>query len=297
MYDLPSGYYKPKEKVLQTHTYKQSNVTLERIAVKVANYKANTNWNKIRYQQYRLPATRSMYSWCGVLILLGCLNYKLHQLLGKGKRIYVKQYVRSCYRSTCELCFVKWIAREAERAKRRIEKYVEMHPGEEPLHIMLLPPPSQFSLPNEKLKERLMKILEIAEWEGGAVIFHPFKFRENWYIAPHFHVVGFGSILKLRKAYGKYGWYVKNAGIRESIFGTFCYLLWHCGVKDGKHSVTWIGKLSYRKLRVEKEKKITCCPVCDDKFVPVIYEGVHPIISLKKDYAGLIDWDGRWCKS
>lgn len=280
-----------KSKVL---AYKQSNATLAAVATKVARYKATTNWNTIKYGKFKLPATRSKYSWCGIWIILGCLNYKLHQMLGKGNRVYIKQYKRSCYRSSCEICFVKWIAREAERARRRIEKYAKIHHGIEPIHLMLLPPPSQFYLPYEKLKERMMKILDIAEWKGGAIIFHPFKLRGNWYVAPHFHLVGYGSTTKLRKAYGKYGWYLKDAGKRESVFGTFCYLLYHCGIKDGKHSVIWIGELSYRKFQVEKEKIISCCPICEGKFAPISYDGIHPIVTPEKDYAGLVDWDDHW---
>ncbi len=271
---------------------KQSNS----LVAKVKRYKETTNWNTIRHQGFRLPATRSKYSWCGIWILLGCLNYKLHQTLGKGKRIYIKQYVRSCYRSSCELCFTKWIARESNSASKRIEKYSKIHHGKKPIHLMLLPPSSQCDLPYDILKKRMMEILKIGEFEGGAVVFHPFKLRENWYVAPHFHVVGFGNMAKLRKTYGKFGWYVKNGGERETLFGTFWYLLSHCGVKNGKHSVTWIGKLSYRKLRIEKEQKITCCPVCEGKFMPVSYEGIHPIVIPERHFEGLVDDDGKWHK-
>ena len=269
---------------------KQSNTLSE----KVKQYKETTNWNTIRYQGFKLPATRSKYSWCGVLILLGCLNYKLHQTLGKGKRLYVKQYVRSCYRASCELCFTKWIAREADRASKRIEKYSKIHPGKRPIHLMLLPPPSQRDLPYKLLKERMMMILKMAEFEGGAVVFHPFKLRTDWYVSPHFHIVGFGNKAKLRNVYGKYGWYVKSKGERKTLFGTFWYLLSHSGVRDKKHSIVWIGNLSYRKLKVEKEKKDMCCPVCKDKFVPICYDGVHQIVTKDKPYEGLVDWDKNW---
>ena len=94
-----------------------------------------------------------------------------------------------------------------------------------------------------------------------------------------------------------YGWYVKDKGFRNSVFQTFCYLLSHCGVRKGSHAVSWIGSLSYSKLKVEKEPKITCCPVCQDKFVEIYYDssdGIHPIVPPDKNYEGLVEDDGGW---
>ena len=67
-----------------------------------------------------------------------------------------------------------------------------------------------------------------------AAIFHPFVFKKEirqWYPRPHFHLVGFGSEQKIKQAFGKYGWYVKDKEERKSTFQTFCYLLSHAGVK------------------------------------------------------------------
>jgi len=38
------------------------------------------------------------------------------------------------------------------------------------------------------------------------------------------------KITDIENAFGRYGWYVKNKGTRNSIFQTFCYLLSHCGI-------------------------------------------------------------------
>lgn len=277
--------------------FKQSITILAGVSLFVETSKLFTNWKHLNYQGWRMPSTRGQYSWCGIWRTLGCLNYVLHQLLGKGKRVYIKQYMLSCYRASCATCYLKWIMRDSDRAKKRIEKYIEKHPGKIPMHLMLLPPPSQFDIPYDKLKERMLKIIKIADWEGGAVVFHPFKpgKRDNeWKVGPHFHLVGFGDRTKMVRAYGKFGWLVKDGGDRRSVFQTMCYLLSHCGVKKGHHSVIWIGKLSYRKLKMEKERKITCCPVCEDKFIPVSHEGPHPIVEDEKPFEGLVDDDGKW---
>jgi len=227
---------------------------------------------------------------------LGCLNSQHHHKLGKGRRVYIKQYQRSCYRPACKVCYAKWIARQANVATQRIEKF-KQESKREPIHLLLSVNPNQYWLPHKELKKRIKKILEIIEFDGGAVIFHPFKFNKNtrkWYYAPHFHIVGFGWRTLIHKGYGKFGWFVKDLGIRESVFQTFCYLLSHCGIKKKVHTVSWLGKLSYSKLKIEKEPKITCCPICGGDFMPIYYDGIHPVVPPDKNYEGLVDDDGGW---
>ncbi|MEX2060314.1 MAG: hypothetical protein WD966_04580 [Nitrosopumilaceae archaeon] len=275
---------------------KQSNLILAGVVAFVAEYKLLTNWLTIKHDGWRLPCTLDKYDWCGLWVTFGCLKDKLHEILGKGRRVYIKQYQRSCYRRSCVQCYLKWIARAANRATRRIEDYAKKT-GKKPIHLMLLIPTSQHSLPYELLRKRMMEILKIAQWEGGAVIFHPFKFKESisqWYYSPHFHLIGFGSRDKMSRAFGRYGWYVKIGEERKSVFQTFCYLLSHCGIRKGHQVVTWIGELSYSKVPSEKELKITCCPVCGGEFVPVYYDGVHPIVPPERHYEGLVDSDGGW---
>ncbi len=70
-------------------------------------------------------------------------------------------------------------------------------------------------------------ILKLGKIHGASVIFHPFKFsktQNKWYPSPHFHLVGFGKSSDIKNAFGRYGWYVKEAGERDSVFQTFCYL-------------------------------------------------------------------------
>jgi hypothetical protein len=229
----------------------------------------------------------------------GCLNSKEHQRLGKGNRIYIKQYQRSCYRSSCKECYLKWISRQANASTKRIEEY-ERISKRQPIHLILNTNPNQYHLSYKELRKRAKIILDTMNFTGGAIIFHPFKFNRNmrrWYYAPHFHLIGFVNRGFIYVSYGKFGWYVKDKGFRHSVFQTFCYLLSHCGIRKGSHSVSWIGSLSYSKLKVEKEPKITCCPVCQGKFMEIYYyssDGVHPVIPPDKIYEGILDDDGGW---
>ena len=269
---------------------------LQMVVSFVEEHQLLTNWKEIEYEGWKLPATAEKHCWCGLWQTIGCLNEKLHEKLGKGRSIFVKQYQRSCYRGSCEECYPKWIARQANLATRKIEHYSKKTKLR-PIHLMLFIPPSQHCLPIEKLRSRMKKILKKAHWKGGAVIFHPFRFDENtrnFYYSPHFHLVGFGYRFQIAEAFGKYGWFIKIGEERESVFQTFCYLLSHCGIRKGNHTVTWIGDLSYSKLKLEKEPKITCCPVCSGKLVPIYYDGVHPVVPPDQYHEGFVESDGGW---
>ena len=269
---------------------------LSMVASFVEEYQFCTNWNALEHKGWRLPATQEKHYWCGLWNRIGCLNEELHEKLGKGRRVYVKQFQRCCYRASCKECYTKWIARQANVATRKIE-YYSKKTNLKPIHLILCIPPSQFSLPEEKLRERMTGVLKKAQWQGGAVIFHPFRFDKTnriWYYAPHFHLVGFGYRFQISQAFGKYGWFIKIAEERESVFQTFCYLLSHCGIKKGKHTVTWSGNLSYSKLKLEKVPKITCCPVCGGEFMPIYHDGIHPVVPPDIPYEGLVDSDGDW---
>jgi len=208
-----------------------------------------------------------------------------------------KQFQRSCYRASCKICYLKWIARQANNGTRRIEAYSEQHPNKKPIHLFFSPPPSQFDVPVKVLRKRLSHILKLGKIEGGALIFHPLRFNNKtrqWYWAPHFHFIGFGSERYIRNAFGRYGWYIGNEGVRESTFQTFCYVLSHCGIQKGYKSVTWFGKLSYSNLPVEKEESLTHCPMCGRRFIEIYYDGIHPVVPPDRQYEGPLDSDGRW---
>jgi len=218
-----------------------------------------------------------------------------HEEMGKGRRTYVKQFRRSCYRAKCKSCFTNWIARQSNVSTRRIEDYIK-NSKQKPIHLILAVPTSQRDLPVKLLRQRMSHILKLGKVHGASVMFHPFRFNKTnhrWYSSPHFHLVGFGKSSDIKNAFGRYGWYVKEAGERESVFQTFCYLLSHCGIKKGYQTVTWFGNLSYSKLHVEKESRITKCPLCNGEFEEIYYEEpIHPVIPSDKHFEGAVDEEG-----
>jgi hypothetical protein len=273
---------------------KQSSLQLVRESVD--EHKFLTNWEHVEHDGWKQIATQDKHYWCGIWQTFGCLDYEKHLQLGKGKRVYIKQYQRSCYRPACRECYPKWIARQANVSTQRIDKFKEQS-KRQPIHLLLSVHQSHHYLSYKELKKKLKQILDIIEFSGGAVVFHPFRFNKTsrqWYYAPHFHIVGFGWRSLISKGFGKFGWFVKDLNIRESVFQTFCYLLSHCGIKKGVHTVSWMGSLSYSKLKVEKEPKIVGCPVCGADFEPVYYNGIHPVVPPDKHFDGLVDDDGEW---
>ena len=149
--------------------------------------------------------------------------------MGYGKKVYLKQYQRSCFRAKCKVCFVKWIGRQANRSTHRIEAYQKQNKGEKPIHIFFSVPRYLYGKSYGEMKQELRKILKRAGIVGGAVVFHPFRFKNRkWYWSPHFHMVGFGSYRNITNVFGHNGWYVGNAGVRKSVFHTFHYLFVSC---------------------------------------------------------------------
>lgn len=268
--------------------------TLTKVAQHVEEAKFLSNWNEIQHDGWKMHCTKEKYDWCGIWQTWGCLNKNMHEMFGHGQTDYIRHYQRSCYRASCKECYLKWIARAANRATRRMEKYSKR----KPVHLMLMVPPSQSHLPYDLLRKKMTKILDIAQWEGGAVVYHPFKFNKiaprEWYVAPHFHLVGFGNPEKIKKAYGMHGWYVKLREERESTFQTFCYMLSHCGIKKNHHAVTWVGELSYSKVISEKEPKIRGCPYCWCPLKPVWYDGINPKLPQEQYFEGLLEHDDHW---
>ena len=275
--------------------FEQSNSILQKTTDFVSEHKFLTNWIDVRHQGWKLPASDEPHDWCGLWKTIGCNNADLHEKLGKGRLTYVKQFRRSCYRAVCKSCYTKWIARQANVSTRRIERYFEKS-KQKPIHLILAVPHSQYYVPVKLLRQRMSHILKLGNIHGAAVVFHPFKFRKTenrWYAAPHFHLVGFGKSSDIKNAFGRYGWYVKEAGERDSVFQTFCYLLSHCGIQKGYQAVTWFGSLSYSKLHVEKEPRITKCPLCNGEFEEIYYEElIHPVIPPDKHFEGAVDGEG-----
>lgn len=227
-----------------------------------------TNWKEIELNQqylkvsknkkslvditWRLPGTRLPREECGKFRYFGCLNCDNHPY---GKAL-IKKRMMSCFRSSCEKCWLeKWLARESNRATRRIENYVNVCKtyrlgNAKPIHVIVSPSWNDKFIRFDLLKEKCRRLLELAGVRGGLLIYHPAGYKQDdktWVKRPHFHVIGFGWVIDTKKISDNSGWVIKNKGLRDSLHSTVYYQLSHSGVSDQEiHSVTWFGELGYR---------------------------------------------------
>jgi len=237
--------------------------------------KAGNNRLTIKYQNISLPATEEPHDWCHTWAYEGCLFTHDHKGENFGK-MYVRRFQRACYRASCKTCSLDWVNREANAITRKIEMYMGKT-KQKPIHLVVSVPVWDYGIDIKKLRAKANKLQKSVGVEGCAMFFHPFRFdadKNQWYVSPHFHLIGFGWIEHTEDLYKKEGWVVRNLGVRHSIgevFGTVQYELSHCGVKSRSHSVTWLGKMSYSKLKVQKVNKEHVCPDCGRKLQPLTY--------------------------
>lgn len=137
-------------------------------------------------------------------------------------------------------------------------------------HIILSPPTEAKDQDYPSLKKWLDFALKKANIKTAAVVFHPFRFQDNKksmpYVSPHFHLLVYGRITNTTEFYNKTNWLIKNKGDLGSeidVFNCVRYLLSHAGVRKRTHAVRYLGDISYRKLKIEKEPNSHNCPYCD----------------------------------
>ena len=213
---------------------------------------------------------------CGRFVSFkGCIHTELHDkttLDGENYEgiVYVKKVHASCDKPTCPICYKSgWAVREADRIAQRIKGASKRFGVAE--HIIASVPKSDYGLDFEKLRLKVVKILNARGIVGGVLIFHGFRYRSydvfnndirnmrGWYWSPHFHCIGFilegyaqcrrcpkfenksiytcagcsGFEARTRRLFEKDGYIVKVKGERKTIMGTAWYQLNHSSVKVG----------------------------------------------------------------
>lgn len=229
-----------------------------------------------KYQLWSLPGHGSAYADCGSFGYRGCLNVDGHHDSalddpGRGGKVFVQVYKRSCARKECPICYESWAGLEAERARYRLEKYGGK--WKRPVHVVASPHVSLWIQDYRKLRSRLYVVLRRAGIRGGCVVFHPFRkgSGSTWRFSPHFHVLAYGWLNSYRDG-GL--WFLKNLGVRKSLHATLMYQLSHAGVHAEFHTTTWFGALAYNRLRIPPlVEEPHVCPLCGYELVPLVYVG------------------------
>ena len=97
------------------------------------------NWASIEHDGWHLPAIDEPKDDCGKWMTKGCLDHKKHHGEYEGK-VFIKTFQKSCYRASCQICYKKWMARESNKATRRIETYEKL--SKKPVKHIIVSPPS-----------------------------------------------------------------------------------------------------------------------------------------------------------
>lgn len=260
---------------------------------------------------WELPGHGEPYDDCGTWRARGCLNVEKHKGMTLDGQViegkaFVRWYRRACLRAECPTCYEKWAGKEAHKIAHRLKAWKGKG---QVIHLIVSPPwlVVEKAGSYEALRKEAYKVAREVGFLGGAVVYHPFRRkcaecgsfikegfkncfvckskRIEWIFSPHFHMMGFGWIQKVKEGYARHGWIAKNAGTRKSVIGTAQYLLSHAGVHPKKHTTTWFGFLSYNKLKVppmEREKEV--CPACGSQLRPLKYCGSWNPPEMEGDY-------------
>lgn len=242
-----------------------------------------------------------------------------------GKSFWIR---RSCMMRECPECHEKWAAKEGKAAAWRLWTGIQHLYRGYPvriLHCMVSMEYNGQSL--EELRGRAKLVARNHGITGALQVLHPFRKNDEGQYASdgtvHFHVIGIApgnvipgglksdgtAIFKVipdpgSEARGKatYRGFRRFGDVKRAVQ----YLLSHCGIIEGRHSLTWWGSLGYNSLSTEKlkefcpagyanltEYKAKVCPFCgSDDTEPCEELDLVPKVGVHQDFDRGSDW--RW---
>lgn len=260
--------------------------------------------SQIQYDGWRLVGWKKPYrikdgdlSDCGKWVFYGCKNISKHtnNLTTNNKNpVFVKPTKYNCNRLSCSECYTRASYFRSVKIDRRIKSFQKQpafFTSPDPLietHV-IVSPRIEIQDTYESIRSKVVKLLLDVGVIGGVLVVHHFRCEDRKYDKKglHFHCVGYAPKadvdgLEVKKQFRKWKCIVKNKGKRKSVRKTVSYLLSHCSVKEGKHSITWFGKLSYSELKnpnvteydIKEYERIRCCPMCQERLVRLDYVGI-----------------------
>ena len=264
----------------------------------------NEQFSQIQYVGWELAGKSEPYSrekldksTCGEWVYFGCKNTSKHTnnlLTNNQNPAYIKPTKYNCNRLRCSECYTRASYHRSLKIEKRIKHFRKTSAFYNSRSILkethvIVSPRVEINDTYESIRSKAVKKLQDVGLVGGVLVVHHFRCEDRKYTKKglHFHAVGFADKaqvdgLEVARQFKKdNGWIIKNKGSRKSVRKTISYLLSHCSVKEGKHSITWFGKLSYSQMKnpgiTEKEmkelEKLNCCPMCQERLVRLEYVG------------------------
>ena len=205
-----------------------------------------------------------------------------------------------CYRDECPKCYRERAKRDAWRITERITEYARLTwKWKDWKHIILSPPQKEAKelmktdVGIDKLFKTAVKLLRKYGLEGGVIIFHHKRKGKDrrsrkryWRTGPHFHIYGYGRLIKSSEFYAETNWVYKNAKRGRKLWGLIYYLLTHkaciCDENNNvvKKSVRWFGSLALNKMRrvaVERRTVRLYCEKCAEEGEEVALHKYDPV--------------------
>ena len=283
----------------------------------------NEQLSQIQYEGWELAGKSEPYSIergdksnCGEWVYYGCKNVSKHKnnlLTNNPNPVFVKPTKYNCNRLRCSECYTRASYERSLKIEKRIKHFRKTSGFYDSRSILqethvIVSPRVEINDTYESIRSKVVKKLQDVGLVGGVLVVHHFRCEDRKYDKKglHFHAVGFADRarvdgLEVKKQFKiPGGMIIKNKGSRKSVRKTISYLLSHCSVKEGKHSITWFGKLSYSQMKsplpTQKElsdlEKVRCCPMCQERLVRLDYVGTdRPPSDIS--YLNISDWKIR----
>jgi hypothetical protein len=167
----------------------------------------------------------------------------------------------------CPSCYQKWASHEGKVSATRlwisgysIARGKPFKRGFRVLHCVVSLPQGDY---NEN-RDKARKICKRHGLLGGLMVWHPFRQDDDKQYVPdgyeHYHVIGLargdvkpgGMSLDGKAIFkvipdakrGDYRGFMRSRDVKNCIR----YLLTHCGILEGRHSLTWWGVMSYNSM-------------------------------------------------
>ncbi len=199
----------------------------------------------------------------------------------------------SCNRPVCPICWSRWCHRGADAIGSKISGWRKLAGSPAPCHVVVSPPPGTF--PEDTLTRVMLKdFYRLAAYAGlvaGSVIVHHWRIKAGTVIdpdsktawewvrkradwrdlvvwSPHFHVIGFGHLMKSRDFEKETGWIYKNKGAlwsRDDVEAVAYYALSHAAIEERRKASTDFGFMHSKHVKVKfrwAESSLMRCPVC-----------------------------------
>ncbi len=237
----------------------------------------------LQYSTYPLRGDFPVFKIAGrhKVSRVSCGIYTIDQVLKDGESYACKEHPElsivhkkiSCNKLGCPVCVGSAVSVRAKTIGYRMvaiakEVALEYRDIGKAKHLSInIKVPKIIDIDRFKwLQKGIINLLQKVGIHSGVIFHHPVRIDEGaqeLYESHHFHVIGYGNIIKSDLYFKRYRHTYRNHGERqdtEHMLGTIQYIMSHCGLHyktvRQKNRVCWGS--DYPRCRKKCEKKLNC---------------------------------------